>query len=460
MLAKILAFFGRRLQGVRMSTAAALERASVPVHSEAALRRRTTFAGIAGNVMEWYDFAVYGYFAPIIGRQFFPSEDAATSLIAAFGVFAAGFLMRPLGGLVFGHIGDRVGRKAALTLSVLAMAIPTFLIGVLPGHAQIGTMAAVLLVVLRMVQGLSVGGEYTTSVVFLVEAAPPGRRGLAGSWSTVGAVAGTLLGSAVGALISVVLPESAIDAWAWRLPFVIGLAVGLAGLYIREHVPEPAAAPKKEAASNSPVLLALRTEWRSMLQMAGLNVLNAVGFYIAFVYVVTYFEKVSRLSAAAALDNNTLNMIVLLGVIPAAGAISDRIGRRPVLLAAALAALTLAWPLFWLMAHHDAYLALLGQLGFALIIGAFVGVIPATMVEAFPARVRCSAVSIGYNVCLGIVGGTAPLVATWLIERTHDDLSPAYYIMAAASISLAVVWRLPEQDRPICAAGSLISDIA
>lgn len=414
-------------------------------HEKRRLQRRTTLAGIAGNVMEWYDFAVYGYFAPIIGQQFFPSDDPATSLIAAFGVFAAGFLMRPLGGLVFGHIGDRLGRKAALTLSVLAMAIPTCLIGLLPGYAPLGMTAAVLLVVMRMIQGLSVGGEYTTSVVFLVESAPPGGRGLAGSWSTVGAAAGTLLGSAVAALVSFVLPETSVQAWGWRVPFLLGLAVGLAGLYIREHIPEPLSDAKKGPIEKFPVLDAFRTEWRSMLHISALNIFNAVGFYTAFVFVVTYLEKVVHLSESVALDINTLNMIVLLVVLPLSGALSDRVGRRPVLLFCSAAGVVLAWPLFWLMAHEVAALAFLGQFGFAVIIGGFCGTLPVTMVEAFPARVRCSAVSVGYNICLGLVGGTSPLVATWLIDRTHDDLSPAFYVMAAAMVSLLMVLRLPRE---------------
>lgn len=425
-----------------MQTAAPALELAVP-HPSHAAERRTVLAGIAGNVMEWYDFAVYGYFAPIIGRHFFPSDDPAASLIAAFGVFAAGFLMRPVGGLIFGHIGDQIGRKAALTISVLAMAIPTCLIGMLPGHAVLGTTASVLLVALRMIQGVSVGGEYTTSVVFLVESAKPNRRGLAGSWSTVGAVVGTLMGSAVGALISTVFSDATVHDWAWRLPFVFGLFVGLAGLYIREHLPEPDAAREKTAESRAPVWEAFREQWRPMLQISALNIFNAVGFYAAFVFVVTYFEKVSHLSTSTALDVNTLNMLVLVGVLPAAGALSDRIGRKPILFGATLAALVFAWPLFWLMAHSTPSMAMIGQLGFALIVGAFCGVIPVTMVEAFPARVRCSAVSIGYNLCLGIVGGTTPLVAMWLIEHTHDDLSPAYYLMAAAAISLVMVLRLP-----------------
>jgi MHS family proline/betaine transporter-like MFS transporter len=410
------------------------------------LEHRLVVAGIAGNVMEWYDFAVYGYFAPIIGRQFFPSDDPTASLIAAFGVFAAGFLMRPIGGLVFGHIGDRIGRKHALTVSVLAMAIPTFLIGLLPGHQQIGALASVLLVVLRMVQGMSVGGEYTTSVVFLVEGAAADRRGLAGSWSVFGAVAGILLGSAVGAVISSLLAAKTIESWAWRLPFLIGLVVGLAGLYIRRHIPEPIRLTET-APARSPILEAFRSEWRTMLRIAGWNVLNAVGFYMAFVYVVTYFQEIDRVPSAQALQINTINMVVLLILIPLGGAWSDRAGRKPLLVGSALGVLMLAWPLFWLMHHPDFGPMLLGQMGFAVLLGIFLGVMPATMVEAVPARVRCSGLSISYNLCLGIVGGLTPMVTTYLIAKTHDDLSPAWYMMAAAGVTLAVVLGLHETAR-------------
>lgn len=414
--------------------------------SSHASRRRVTAAGIAGNVMEWYDFAVYGYFAPIIGRQFFPSDDPTASLLAAFGVFAAGFLMRPVGGLIFGYVGDRHGRKAALTASVLAMAIPTFLIGILPTHAAWGAWASASLVALRMIQGISVGGEYTTSVVFLVESAKPEHRGLAGSWSTVGATLGTLMGSAVGALVSNLFAREFIETWGWRLPFLLGLVVGMSGLYIRRHLAEPAEPEKEKSEAGGPIGEALRHHWRSMVAIAALNVLNAVGFYTAFVYLATYFDKVSHLSTRTALDINTLNMLVLVAVLPLAGSLSDRFGRKKLLLGAATAAVLFAWPLFWLMSHPAPVLAMLGQAGFALIVGTYCGVIPVTMVEAFPARVRCSAVSIGYNLCLGILGGTSPLVATWLIDRTHDDLSPAFYVMAAALVSLVIGVRLPSRN--------------
>src|SRR5215472_1737438 len=205
--------------------------ASVSITEEtvAPKRRRALIAGIAGNVMEWYDFAVYGYFATVIGHNFFPAKDKSSSLIAAFGVFAAGFLMRPLGSLVFGHIGDRLGRKLALTASVMVMAVPTFLIGLLPTYEQAGRIAPVLLVLLRLVQGLSVGGEYTTSGVFLVEQAVPERRGFLGSFVPLGATFGVLLGSAVSAIITTVLDRGAVNSWGWRLVFLLGLVVGAVG---------------------------------------------------------------------------------------------------------------------------------------------------------------------------------------------------------------------------------------
>src|ERR671935_1568511 len=200
--------------------------------------RRVIAAGMIGNVLEWYDFAIYGYFATAIGRQFFPHEDAVAQLLSAFGVFALGYVMRPVGGALIGHIGDSFGRRAALTFSVAAMAIPTFLIGLLPGYATLGLLAPVLLTLLRMVQGLSVGGEYTSSMVFLVERATEGRRGLMGALISCGASGGILLGSAVGAGFAASMSVPALDAWGWRIPFLLGLAVGLAGHFLRPPVME------------------------------------------------------------------------------------------------------------------------------------------------------------------------------------------------------------------------------
>jgi MHS family proline/betaine transporter-like MFS transporter len=428
----------------KMSVSSTLDLSEISGPHARRAGQRAVVAGIVGNVLEWYDFAVYGYFAPSIGQHFFPSHDPAASLIAAFGVFAAGFLMRPLGGLVFGHIGDRFGRNHALILSVLAMAIPTFLIGVLPDHAHIGVAAPVLLVLLRMVQGVSVGGEYTTSVVYLVETASPGRRGLVASWSPFGATAGILLGSAVGSVTTGLLSQEAVDAWGWRVPFLAGLIVGLIGLAVRRHLPEPAAGRPADSGPASPVWESLRAEWRTIVQLAVLNSFLAVGFYLTFVFAVTYLEDFVHVPAAKAFDINTASMVVLLVMIPFAGALSDRVGRKPLLFAGAGGGLVLAWPLLWFMHRPDPTSILAGQMGFALLVGLFGGVIPVTMAEALPARVRCTSLSVSYNLCMGLLGGTAPMLATYLIHRSHDDLSPAFYLMATAAVSLGAVLSLRE----------------
>ncbi len=400
--------------------------------------------GIAGNVMEWYDFAVYGYFAPIIGKLFYPSEDPVASLVAAYGAFAAGFLMRPIGGLVFGYIGDKIGRKSALTLSVLMMAIPTFLVGVLPTALQIGVTASIMMVLLRMAQGLSVGGEYTTSIVFLVEHAHPKKRGFMGSWSVFGAVTGILLGSAVSALLNTMLTQEAIHQWGWRIPFLVGIAVGVVGLLIRKHIPEAAREPETEQRKASPIVEAFRNERPAMFKVMGFNVVNAVGFYMIFVYVATYLVDIVKVPSSEALDINTLSMIALLLVIPLAGILSDRIGRKPVLIASCIGIILFGYPLFLLMHHPNFAWILTGQFGFALLIGSFMGVGPVTMVEALPCHVRCSALSVGYNICLAVFGGTTPMVAAYVINKSHDDLSIAYYLIAAALISLVVLVKLRE----------------
>ncbi|MHC8598216.1 MFS transporter [Arenicellales bacterium IMCC55707] len=399
-------------------------------------------AGVTGNVLEWYDFAVYGFFAPIIGRLFFPSDDPTVSLIASFGAFAAGFLMRPIGAIIFGFIGDKIGRKRALVLSVLLMAIPSGMIGILPDHATIGVSAAVLMVLMRMLQGIAVGGEYTSSIVYLAEHAPSKRRGFFTSWTLVGAVGGILLGSGVGALLSNLLPAEAVSDWGWRIAFLSGIAVGVVGLLIRRHLPEM---PKTESNdSANPIIDAFRTEWRAVTQVIGINIFNAVGFYLMFVYAVTWLIKEVKVPRSDALDINSLSLAVLLVLVPVFGALSDKVGRKSLLLFGSGGAVLLGYPLIMLMHHVDFMMIMMGQIGFAILLAAYLSAIPATLTEMFPSRVRVSALSVGYNISLAIFGGTTPLVATWIIERSHDDLSIAWYLICGAAISFVFTVRLPE----------------
>jgi MHS family proline/betaine transporter-like MFS transporter len=405
--------------------------------------RRGIVAGVVGNMLEWYDFALFGFFAVQLGAHFFPSGNPTVSLLAAFGTFAAGFLMRPVGGALFGWIGDRYGRKQALIGSVLAMALPSFLIGVLPTAATIGIAAPILLILLRMLQGVAVGGEYMASAVFLVEGSMPGRRGYMGSWGPFGASAGTLLGSAAGALINAVLPPEDVLAYGWRIPFIAGIAVALGGLAIRRHYVErvPHQAPSKSPLGET------FTEYRgTMLHLIALTAGISVGFYTTFVYAATWLEGMG-VKASTALSINTLAMALLLVIIPLAGIASDRIGRRPVLMLAAGGLMLLAIPLMALMAKGSAPTIFAGQIGLALLVGANGAVLPAAMAELAPWRVRCTVLSVGYNISLALLGGTTPMVAAWLVSRTGFTLAPAAYLTLAAAVTFAAAVLLPRTPR-------------
>ena len=410
-------------------------------------QRRAIIAGIAGNVMEWYDFAVYGYFAMVIGRHFFPAKDSASSLLAAFGVFAAGFLMRPLGSLVFGHIGDKLGRKLALTASVMVMAVPTFLMGLLPTYDQVGLAAPVLLVLLRLVQGLSVGGEYTTSGVFLVEQSAPERRGFLGSFVPLGSTIGVLLGSAVAAAINSFFDEASVNSWGWRLAFLLGLLVGGIGFAIRRQLADDRSAPGGMPPAASPIRDAFRIQWRTILQVVGLNAAGAVAYYMCFVYVTTYLRRIDFIASSRALDINTIALLALLATIVPMGILSDRVGRKPVLLAATAGLFVLALPLFWMLHHTETTIVLLGQIAFAVLNAAYWGPSTATMVELVPSGTRCTVLSVGYNLGLAILGGATPMAAVYTIRHSGYDLSPAVLVMATAAISFFVVLGLGETNR-------------
>ena len=414
-----------------------------------ASQRKLVIAGLIGNVLEWYDFSVYGYFAVSIGHHFFPSENPTTSLLAAFGVFAAGFLMRPVGAVLFGHIGDNWSRERALSLSVLAMAVPTFLIGVIPDYQQIGVAASVLLVLLRLAQGISVGGEYTTSIVFVVEKSIPHRRGFMGTWCLFGTCAGTLLGSAIATLLTGVLPRDVMRAWGWRLPFILGLAIGIVGLYIRRDLERDTKStePERPGVIEGPresFLGALRTQRLAILKVIGLKATSAVGFYTLFVYMTVYFTKIVQIPKSDALAINTIALAAMLVIIPGAGALSDWIGRKPLLLAGSVGMLLFSVPLFQLLRHPNFSVILTAQLCFTIILCLFFGAEPAATAEAFPGRVRCSSAAISHNICFAALGGTAPMVATYLIARTRNDMSPSIYLMAAAFVSIIAILSLSE----------------
>ncbi len=414
------------------------------------LQRKALIAGSVANVLEWYDFALYGYFASVLAELFFPAEDRLTSLVLTFEVFAAGYLMRPLGAAFFGNLGDRVGRKRVLIISVILMAASSVLIGVLPTYAQIGVMAPILLTLLRLVEGFSVGGEFTGTVSFIVEHSHPDRRGFTGSFGTFSLIGGILFGSAVGALITSLLSTEEVINWGWRIPFILGIVVGGVGIYLRfgmEETPVFKAMENKGGLVRTPVFEALANYRREILIAMGATWTGAATFYIIFVYLPTYVSSENHMPISTALKINTVTMVILMMVSPFMGALSDRVGRKPVLTAGCLGIGVLAYPLFLLLSAGNVFYALGAQAIFAVGLAMLFAPLGTTLVELFPTKVRLTAMSLGYNLGFSIFGGTAPLVATYLIKETDSVMAPSIYLIFSALISLFVFLKIRETYR-------------
>lgn len=420
------------------------------MEQQATESRRAVVAATVGNVLEWYDFSVYAYFAATIGRKFFPSGDPTAELLATFLVFGLGFIVRPLGGIVIGRIGDTRGRRTALVLTIMLMAAGTALIGLLPTHAEIGLAAPLLLVVARLLQGFSAGGEWGGSTAFMVEWAPPDRRGWVGSFQQMSVAGGLLLGSAIGAFLSTVLPAETMESWGWRLPFLFGAVLGFVGQYLRRNVEEtPAyrAAEQRQAtepeggASN--VSLALRAFL--------FTVHWTVSYYIVLTYLQSFTQTRLGLGRASALWANAIGLVVLIVLIPFAGRLSDRIGRKPLLLASCAAFVVLPWPLFdWMLASPGFGAVAAAHVILSAAIALFSGPGPAAIAEIFPTRSRSAWMSASYALAVAIFGGFAPYIATWLIANTGNPVSPTWYVILAAIVSGIAIARLPETaHRPL-----------
>ncbi len=416
-----------------MGVTADIERASAASASPWTMRRVVT-AGVIGNVLEWYDFAVYGFFAPILAAKFFPAADPRGSLLAAFATFAVGFLMRPVGAAIFGHIGDRYGRARALLFSIAMMAVPTVLMGLLPTYATIGIAASGLMVALRMCQGLAVGGEFTASIVFLAENAPAQRRGFFASFSMFGATAGTLLGGAVAGVLSSVMSPEALATWGWRAAFISGVVVAVVGVVLRRNMFD---SPAKDAVA-SPLVAAFRDHRWEVLRVLGLNMASAATYYTLFVYAATWLSQVTQLKRPLAINIQNATILTFLVVLPLAARISDRVGRKPVLIVGMTACLLLAYPLVGVMHVGALATTAAAQMAFGALLAMQMASIPAAMTEMFPHGVRVSAVSVGYGLAYALFGGSAPFMAEWLIGHTGSDTAFAWYLIAVTAISLAM----------------------
>lgn len=408
---------------------------------------RTIVAVGIGNFVEWFDFVVYAYLATIIGAVFFPTDDPTVELLSAFAVFGVAYFMRPLGGFFFGPLGDRIGRQPVLALVVILMSFASFIIGLLPGYATIGIWAPILLVIARLLQGFSVGGEWGGGASFLAEHSSDEQRGFGTSWLEFTVLLGLAAGSAIVALLTSVLSEAAMLSWGWRIPFLIAGPLGLIGLYIRlklEETPEFRAIQNSEEAVQTSQVKSYAQSWKPILQIVGIAILQNVGFYIVLTYLQSYLSGQGSLSAAGAAVSGTVTILVTAALIPPLGALSDRVGRKPMLMGSCIGFVVLSYPLFALMGVGSPPLAILAQIALGIVLAFFLSTTVAFSTELFQTQVRYGGYSIGYNISVAIFGGLTPFFATYLVEATGNPLAPAFYLMAAAAATLIVIATIKE----------------
>ncbi|OKH63945.1 MFS transporter [Mycobacterium sp. SWH-M1] len=403
-----------------------------------------------GNAVEWFDFAIYGFLATYIAEKFFPPGDETAALLNTFAVFAAAFFMRPLGGFFFGPLGDRIGRQRVLAVVILVMSASTFAIGLVPSYQTIGVFAPILLLLLRCLQGFSAGGEYGSGACFLAEYASDRHRGFVVSFLVWSVVVGFLLGSVTVTALEALLSEAAMDAYGWRIPFLIAGLLGAVGLYIRTRLgdtPEFTALREEGEVSSSPLREAFTHAWRPILQIIGLVVIHNVGFYVVFTFLPSYFTKTLEISKTDSFVSITVASLVAIALIPPLGALSDRVGRKPLLIAGSILFAVFTYPLFLLLTSGSLAAAITAHAALAAIEAVFASTALAAGAELFATRVRSSGYSIGYNISVALFGGTAPYVATWLVARTGNDIAPAYYVIGAAVVTLLTVLTMAETAR-------------
>lgn len=406
---------------------------------------RTAAAGLIGNVLEWFDFAVYGYFATDIGRQFFPEASPAARQLLSFGVFALGFAARPAGSVVLGLVGDRIGRRALLTLSIGLMGGATLAIGLLPTYAQIGLAAPLILLLLRLVQGFSLGGEFTGSMVYTTELATPRLRGLVSSSTAAGTTIGFMLGSASAWAVNRALGPEAASAWGWRVPFVASVSFCLVGWLLRRGIHESEAGAQATA-ERTPWLRALLADAIPIAQTFGIVAMTNAAYYLAFTFAVERRKAGAGAGGETFLLANTLSLGAVLVAKPLGGWLSDRVGRRRLMIAVTIVTMAAVVPALRVMLHGSPAEFVLGQVALALPLGMALGLQGAMLVEIFPLRSRVTSMSVAYSATLALAGGSAPLLSTWLIDTFRDPTLPAYAILAYGAIGLAVMLPMRETN--------------
>ncbi|KAB7696149.1 glycine betaine/L-proline transporter ProP [Plesiomonas shigelloides] len=430
-----------RLRGKKVKP---LQIQDITIIDDAKLKKAITAAAL-GNAMEWFDFGVYGFVAYALGQIFFPGATPGVQVIAALATFSVPFLVRPLGGIFFGALGDKYGRQKILAITIIIMAISTFCIGLIPSYDSIGIWAPILLLLAKLAQGFSVGGEYSGAAIFVAEYSPDKKRGFMGSWLDFGSIAGFVLGAGVVVVLSSVLGEQRFMAWGWRLPFFLALPLGVIGLYLRHALEETPAFQKhsenlqQHSAADAPQPVSFaeiaRGHWRSLLSCVGLVIATNVTYYMLLTYMPSYLSHNLHYPEDHGILIIIVVMLGMLFVQPVIGLLSDRFGRRPFVIGGSIGLLLLAVPCFMLITSGSLVLIFAGLLVLAVLLNAFTGVMASSLPAMFPTKIRYSALAIAFNISV-LIAGLTPTLSAWLVEVTQNLYMPAYYLMAIAVVGL------------------------
>ena len=442
----------------------------ITIVDDAKMRKAITAAAL-GNAMEWFDFGVYGFVAYVLGKVFFPDVSPSVQMIAALATFSVPFLIRPLGGLFFGALGDKYGRQKVLAATIVIMSLSTFAIGLIPSYATIGIWAPILLLLAKMAQGFSVGGEYTGASIFVAEYAPDRKRGFLGSWLDFGSIAGFVLGAGVVVLISTLLGEEQFLEWGWRVPFFLALPLGMIGLYLRHALEETPAFQQhvekleqgdREGLARGPRVSfkeVATKHWRSLMTCIGVVAVTNVTYYMLLTYMPSYLSHNLHYSENHGVLIIIAIMVGMLFVQPLIGFVSDKIGRRPFIICGSVGLFFLAVPAFYLINSGKLGLIFAGLLMLAVLLNFFIGVMASTLPAMFPTHIRYSALASAFNVSV-LIAGLTPTAVAWLVESTNNLYMPAYYLVVIAIVGLVTGVTMKETaNKPLRGAAPAASDI-
>jgi MHS family proline/betaine transporter-like MFS transporter len=414
------------------------------------MRSKSIISSSVGNVLEWYDFGLFAIYSPLFSQLFFPNKDHSAALLATFSIFAVGFICRPIGALLFGFLGDRGGRVQALRLSILMISIPTLLIGLLPTYSQCGIVAPILLMLIRVWQGISLGGEYSGNLIYLAETAPNKYRATVTALAGTGANFGILLASCMGGVMSYLFSETVFHAWAWRLPYIISgilcLLIYATRLQMQEtHVFEHLKI--KHQLVRNPLKVMIKENMPQVLRTLGLVCMGSTFYYFCFVYVPIFLMQREQFSLFKAANFMAVFMAAMLVLVPLAGRLCDYVGRRKMLLCNALLVTIIVVPGFYILQKNQLSLMLLVMAFFTIASSLEQGTTSIAVVENYPVPARYTGLSFGYNIGNGLFGGTVPLVCEWLLMKTHSELSPAFYIMGCAIVTGLVAFFFTKETK-------------